>query len=90
MKKEEATLKNRPFFDIFAIIQAPIPQAVYEQMEKTQKEVEEWFEAFEKKMRGLYSKYCETRIHDIKADVIATFIEEKIFGQEPEEILGVE
>ena len=47
-----------------------------------------WFEGFEKKMRKLYTEYCETRIHDMKADAIATFIEEEIFGQEPAEIFG--
>jgi len=50
---------------------------------------EKWARGFEKKMRIKYAEFCETRIHDIKADAIATFIEDEIFGQEPSEILGV-
>ena len=55
-----------------------------------------WFEDFQgrfnvldKKLRDLYTKLCETRIHDIGADN-KCFLIEDLFDAEAEEILSKE
>jgi len=83
-----SNLENRPWFSHFHDGPPAKREHIHVDKEEYDK-LKKWFEDFEEKMRIKYAELCETRIHDMKADAVASFIEDEIFGQEPSEILGV-